>query len=864
LGYDDVALAVAQSLRDGTEINVILGPPGIGKSWLAKGIGAIWERAGGSTVVAQGDLLRSDVPLYPLGFAMAGLSSGWRTLGTPLAATARAGESLVGTAGIITATVQTIARLRPKRRRARSMFLGDAEQQILFDLERLASKRPLLLIADNLHWWDPASLEFLDRLREPRMREAFPFLFEMRLLAAETTEPYQHVSNPDAHEALLSPATTRYFELSRVPRERFEDVLVALGAPRQPAAEFAIAMYGLTGGHLALARRCAARLEQGESELFTAAADAGDFVAKLLTERIRSLGSLGTEAVALLQIAAVLGLRFRRDEVTCASGGDQSATSRLLRYLREQDLVELSDDAGWFVHDLYRQHFLAVESFDRTAIHERLSDCLRMLSPADYELRCQNAIEAERPREAATLGVQAGLARLRDGLSSLDLSAAVLGTVDRAGFVPVAERFKEALEHLNHDRYAECLTVMSSLPHALPEALSAEADYLRAACLMSTRSDEDRADGRALLEAWSGYESQEPELGIRLMQLHLFGLTMLPDKRPGRVLEGRIKEALRRRVSFDQAAEDAMYTLDRCSASLYEPDVSLIRTTEAVDHFGPAEGQTVVRRPVEYYRCLVNLAAELVVNARYSEARAISAVLDQLVGEFTPGVFPRLDHPYTTALLAEYRLGVVDAEEALRRQRDIIERHGVPGDPFYAENALGVYLTLVSGYDEALEVYDRLLVDLTTRRNPEPSMLYLIRANRCAARFVSGNRHDVSAEWAELHDVVRRIPYTFSRVLVRRHELLAAVIDDGKLMSPREFDECLVVGRRPEFGPMWDQLGRGFRMPEVEKSLVVLRGDVVREGVEGPGWGLPSERAVGPVVIVEVDEAGVAGGAFSF
>ena len=56
------------------------------------------------------------------------------------------------------------------------------------------------------------------------------------------------------------------------------------------------------------------------------------------------------------------------------------------------------------------------------------------------------------------------------------------------------------------------------------------------------------------------------------------------------------------------------------------------------------------------------------------------------------------------------------------------------------------------------------------------------------------------------------------------------------------------------------------QLPQSPRSLylAVVRGDVVREGVEGSGRGLPSERAVGPVVIVEVDEPGVAGRAFSF
>lgn len=816
LGYDEIALGVAQSFRDGTDINVIQGPPGVGKSWLANGIGAIWERAGGSTVVAQGDLLRSDVPLYPLGFAMAGLSSGWRAIGTPIAEATTAAESLLGTAGVITGVVRSIVQNRPKRRLARTLYLGDAEQQILFDLDRLTGERPLLVIADNLHWWDPESLELLGRLRESRMGESFPFLSELRLLAVQTLEPYQHVVHAAEHDALLEPASTRYSTLRRVPRERFSDVIVALGAPTEPPIEVVDAIFALTGGHLTLVRRSAARLADGQSQVFVEAVDTGEFVAKLLTERIRSLGPIGVEAVRLLQIAALLGLRFRRDEVTCAWGGDWSETSRLLRYARDEDMVALTDVAGWFVHDFYRQHFLALESFDRTAIHERLSDCLRELSPADYEVRCQNALKAERSHEAATLALQAGLARLRDGLSWQGVSPAAFEALERGGLAPVAERFALALQHLEHDRYAECMSAMSSLPHAMARPVLAEADYVRAACLMSTRSDGDRAEGRALLEGWSGYESEEPELGVRIMHLRLFGLSMLKDKEPARVLEGQIKEVLRRRVSFDRSAEDAMYSLDRSSGSLYEPDVALIRTREAVAYFGPPAGQTLVRRPIEYYRCLVNLAAELVVNARYEEAREVSQVLNHLVEQYAAGVFPRLDHPYSTALLAEFRSGLVDPEEAARRQRTINEQHGVPGDPFYAENALAVYLALARSYVDALQIYDRLLAALATRREPEPSMLYLISANRCAVRFVSGDRHGVTADWDELDAVVRRIPYAFSRFLIRRHELLAEVIASDANMSPEEFDECLVVGRPPEFGPMWDQLGRGFRMPEVE------------------------------------------------
>lgn len=817
LGYDKVTAGIADELRGSADLVVVEGPPGVGKTYLAKGIGGLWEDAGGSSVVAEGDVLSSDVAFFPFKLAMVGLPRGWRSVGGALAGVARAGEAAIGTFGVITSTVEGLAKLRRERARGRAVFLGDADQDILYDLGRLADDKPILLIADNVHWWDAKSLVLLGRLRDPRMWNAFPFLAEMRVLAVQTPKPYQSVVSEQAHEALLAGGATRRVRLKRIPREGFEDVLVALGAGCSPAKEVADVVHALSGGHLALARKCATRIAEGETEDVLAAADSQQFVRALLTDRIHALGGLGKQAVSVLQIAAVLGLSFRRDEVTCAAGMDESETARVLRYCRDEELVQLLNGVGSFVHDLYRQHFLEIDTQDRIAIHERLSDCLRDLRPGEYDVRCLNALRAERPREGAAFAVQAALQAERDGRRWRELPGPLLNAITSKGWTVVVERFTEAQEHLNRYRFAACLNALDAIPRDLPKQLLAEIDYLRAMCRMSTRSEDDRAIGRSLLEAWAGYERKEPELGVRLMRLLLYGLTHKVDKEPGRALEGRIQQVLNERVSFDGAARDAVYTLGRTSGSLYEPEVAFVRNREAAEHYGPQEGQTLLRRPVEYYRCLVNLGASQIAIARYEEARETYGEVKRLVGAYAEGVFPRLDYPRTNDLLAEYRMGDLDPAEAVRRQREIVATLKVEGDPFYVENALAVYLTLADSIHEAIELFDRLHDELMrSRQSPEPSMVYLIRANRSAARFVSGQAGAAQAEWGALTDVVERIPYSIHPYLVRRHERLAEVIDAGRRMSPREFDEYLVVHGRMEFGPLWDNLGRGFRMPEIE------------------------------------------------
>lgn len=818
LGYDDIGARIAGALQAGDGIAVIEGPPGVGKSWLARDIGSLWESGGGGTILAEGDSLKADLSFYPFGFAMSGLPSGWKSVGPAIAGMARAGETLIGTAGLITSTVEALAQARGNRRR-KTLFLGDEEQAILYELEGLARKRPILLIADNLHWWDAESLAFLGKVLDPRMWGSFPFLAELRVLGVQTPEPYQFVASPAAHEALLAAGEASLYPLPRIPREGFEGVLVGLGADPCPTPEVASVIHSFSGGHLALASRCADRISLGESAVFLEAASTEEFLRRLLTDRIRSLGPIGKEAITMLQVAAILGLRFRRDEVTCAVETEETDTLKMLRHCRSEGVLEESDGLVRFVHDLYRQHFLDFDPERKVPIHERLTPCLRLLRPGDYELRCENAFAAEQPREAFALAVQAALQSERDGRSWRGLPPKVLDALSGEESARVVERFLAARKELAAYRFRDCLNELDGLPRELPKSLLAEADYLRAMCLMSTRSESDRAEGRAILQAWTDYAEVEPELGVRLLQLLLYGLTHLVDKDPGRALEGKIRQLLGDRTAFDIAAKDALYTLDRSSASLYQPDISIVRKREAAEYYGPTRDQSVIRRPVEYYRCLVNYGASLISNARYKDAIEKYDEVQELVAGYAPDTFPRLDFPRMNQLLAEYRHEVVDSATAIQRQRQIVASLEAASDPFYVKNALAVYLTLSAAFGEAIEIFDELEKKLTTSRaSPEPSMVYLIGANRAATRFLAGDRATAQAEWSSLVPVVERIAYVFRPILIRRHELVAETMAkaSNEAMPPRAFDECLVANGRIEFGPLWENFGRGFRMPEVE------------------------------------------------
>ena len=394
------------------------------------------------------------------------------------------------------------------------------------------------------------------------------------------------------------------------------------------------------------------------------------------------------------------------------------------------------------------------------------------------------------------------------------LASEVLRAIDSGDMTVAAESFRTAIIYLHSECIETCLSVLNSLPRKLPRSLMAEADYIRAAGLLATRSETDRERALDILGGWSGYEDDESELGMRLMRLRLYGMTLAVDKTQARTLERRIRQLLIQRVEFDESAEDDIYTLDRCSGSVDEPEVSLFRVRDAVQHYGPRAGQTVVRRPIEYYRCLVNFGAKLLTTAAYGRAREIYLQLEEMICDFEPNTFPRLDYPRAGSVLADFRVGAIDTAVAIERQRKICQMDQPSNDPFYAQNALAVYLAIAGTGEESLEIFDSLVDLLNQKSRPAPSMLYLLRANCCAVRYVNGGGDAALFEWQTLDSLVREIPYSIGRYLVLRHQLLAEVMSHGEALSSVEFDECLLGEER--FGPLWNQIGRGFRMPEVE------------------------------------------------
>jgi DNA-binding CsgD family transcriptional regulator len=280
---------------------VLEGQAGVGKTELLRSVGAIAEAAGVRVLRSRGSeldrsfafgvvrqLLEREVTERPE------LLTGGAE---PAAAVFGAGE---------------------REARAEEGLFGSL-QGLLWLVANLSGEQPLLLVADDLHWADTASLRWLVFLAER--------LEDVPVLLVAATRP----AEPDADQELLDAMITAPDAHVLRPAPLSEEATTAIVGERLPeaVASFAAACHRATGGNPFLLGELLDELAAGH--LRGTAKDAArvlDFGSERVGRSVRRrLRRLPAEALAIARAVAVLGPCTSLDQAAALAGVDEASAA---------------------------------------------------------------------------------------------------------------------------------------------------------------------------------------------------------------------------------------------------------------------------------------------------------------------------------------------------------------------------------------------------------------------------------------------------------------------------------------------------------------------------------------------------------
>ena len=357
--HERAAATWRRSAAGRAQLLLVTGEAGVGKTRLVEELRSACARGGAATAearsyAAEGALAYGPVVAWLRSPAFAGASErveGGRSelarllpeLGDPPAAPERHSEH---------------------ERRVR---LFDTVARVL-----LSPGAPVLLVADDLQWWDPDSLQLLHYVlrAEP----------DARLLVAATARAEDVAANPALHDVAASlRAAGRCEELALERMSRADTAQLAERVAERPLSELEQdALYGETEGNpLFVVEAVRAGWPQ--------AAGGEPWPTPRVQTVIESrLAQLSEPARDLVGVAATIGREFTTDVLAAASGADSTTLVPALDELwRRRVIQERVPDGYDFTHDKLREVALAALSpAARRSHHLRVARALERLQPA--------------------------------------------------------------------------------------------------------------------------------------------------------------------------------------------------------------------------------------------------------------------------------------------------------------------------------------------------------------------------------------------------------------------------------------------------------------------------------------------------
>ncbi|MEV7328947.1 AAA family ATPase [Micromonospora sp. NPDC093244] len=352
--------------------------------------------------------------------------------------------------------------------------VADQEAFALYDrvtaaLVAVSQRRPVVVVLDDLHWADPASLRLLGFAAQHTWFE--------RLLLIGTYRDAEVESGEHPLRPLLMPLVAKSSMITLTGLTR-DDVaaLMTRTAGRQPDADLVDEVHRRTGGNPFFVEQTA-RLWHADGTTGTIAPGVREAVR-------RRLAQLPAAVVETLTVAAVLGREFHRQVLAASASAPAAQVDRLLDRAVAARLVTARGGGRFaFAHDLVRETLYdGLTDDDRQARHAaivRAVDDLRELTdrliPADLARHAYLAGPALGRARVAELLVAAGrhaFGRMAIDEAAVHFRRALEVVEDRTQRVRILVEFGEVqYHHAGRDDAAQLLTEAATLARTLDDPL---------------------------------------------------------------------------------------------------------------------------------------------------------------------------------------------------------------------------------------------------------------------------------------------------------------------------------------------------------------------------------------------------------
>lgn len=819
-GQSSLLSRIVEKLNKRERVRGLLeGPPGSGKSWLLEQLLSQWEQQHDKGLLLPGDRAFSDRGYAPW---FSGLSRAEDRLESKRLihrAVSEAGKTIPTVGNLVTFALGILLDSKEKQQRSKTLHLNNEEHEILFRLQSIAGNNPLLVIADDMQYWDHESLRFILIILSSQLDHAYPFLSRTHIIAATT-----HGSVPrdaDLWSQLIREFSRNEWHLEYVTEEKLEGILSAFGLKSDISKEQMGLIYSVAGGHLELLRQLVDyyvgnQLENEPEVGFWACPglDIYTFLHRLIKERLNSLGMEGQKTLEVLTAASVIGRSFTNLEINCITGAishlaDSLETAEKMRFLeRERNDIRFS-------HEALRDALLKATNNKAPEYHVTFAKCLSILRPSDYLTRAEHLLLGRQHDLAAQLYFIGMLRMLRECEPIKgDFRQRVSVMMDQFGYGKLCSHLLDAYDLYYKHHYTDAAALLDRIELIYPEVLLAERDYLLALCKLKRFNSLENDKVEQILEPWDRLRDHEQDLWCRIQMTRLAVCTRNGNYDQARAIERNLGDYYNKLRRSDPSAETAINILRRKSATLYGAEIAAERCRSAVAYFGAGSEGILPRSPVQYYMGLCNLSGNLLVIGEFIEATQTAERAANFWQKCRDLAIPRLEVAINNLLISSVLSGVLNAKDAERTMKEIDFDSPESPDRYLLANNLIIFTALTGNLEGALKQAERTFASLGSNTSDDSYYRYFIGTNLAGILHLVGATQKATTLWRQLHPP--EIPQADMPFLNARHSGQQKAFKSVKKGDIEGWDHFLSRQGTLSLGRPWIFYGRGFLFSDIQ------------------------------------------------
>lgn len=789
-------------IHEGGRYILIKGKSGSGKSFTLKQLETKLSGDQYQIIIFDGDYQYDDREYYPFKKALfLGEDSTKELIASGVA---EASKEIPVAGNIISYIIKSIVK---KKSTPHNLFLNNEEQNILSKLRQILKKSHIVLIFDNIHWWDRRSLQLLKLLLtnkeilNPDKFNNFTTVFSI------TT------NQPALHDDLLKDITdeVNYEEIPfpTVGLIEFKNTLFNTTLQNFSDAQINF-LFNLVNGHLQVLFEVINEINNHNFDFNATYENNKQYLSTVLEKRLKEYGADSTQILKTLEYAAIIGITFSIYELRNITKSTENEIKKIIAETSKLTITEQTEEFDYikFAHDIIREIFKTKVEKYHTEYYHSLALCIKEIKPDQYLRRARYCIKCLDTEDAVILYMLEAVKQIRLYGQVLNTICEEMSPLMNSLQKEYLKLMQEAYSLYSKEEYKKASSKLNLILDIFPVELLAERDILKIRCFSKTMTSNEIQDiiTKSNNTRKNNTFNGEKDIWERYSQVVMIAFAHSGEIKLAREVEGDILRSLSERLNYDDTANKRLNIIKRVANSIHNIDVSSFFVKDALDYFG--NSLSGIRDIKQYYICLGNYTTILINQGAFEEAYNIAVQGFEIERNNRDIEFPRVQLIRNNYILAGYLSGNLGEDDCIHLYEEMLsEMPIIPERLFYNSN-LSIFWALKDNPQKAFNIlHNEALLHYDTEEK-EGLYQYRVVTNTAIYQHLLGQTDIALKQLNGIKDLTKRL--INGSYFSQKNALLIQLMESGTMVTGKEWLKKL-FSIQPTYQDLaWKYFGLGY------------------------------------------------------